>query len=125
MATVLVVDDNHLNMELVTDVLAAAGYTIRQAGSAEEALDAARAEHPDLILMDIGLPGMDGHAAVRALKGNPATRHIPVVALTASAMAGDKDRALQSGFDGYITKPIHTRGLVETVGRVLEAKETR
>jgi two-component system cell cycle response regulator DivK len=120
--TVLVVDDNHLNLELVTDVLAAAGYTIRQAASAEEALDDARFAHPDMILMDIGLPGMDGHAAVRVLKGDPATRDILTVALTASAMAGDRERALRSGFDGYITKPIHTRTLAQTVGRILGGK---
>jgi two-component system cell cycle response regulator DivK len=121
-ATVLVVDDNHLNLELVTDVLAAAGYTIRQAASAEEALDDARFAHPDMILMDIGLPGMDGHAAVRVLKDDPATRDILTVALTASAMAGDRERALRSGFDGYITKPIHTRTLAQTVGRILGGK---
>jgi len=122
-ATVLVVDDNHLNLELVTDVLTGAGYSIRQAVSAEQALAAARREPPDLILMDIGLPGMDGYAAVRALKDDPDTRHILTVALTASAMAGDEARALQSGFDGYITKPIHTRTLAQTVGRLLHTKE--
>ena len=122
-ATVLVVDDNRLNLELVTDVLAGAGYSIRQAASAEEALEAARAEHHDMILMDIGLPGMDGYAAVRALKDDPATRDILTVALTAAAMAGDQERALRSGFDGYIAKPIQTRTLARTVGQLLEGKE--
>ena len=116
---ILVVDDNSLNLELVTDLLQDAGYTIRQARTAEEALDGVRVMRPDLILMDIGLPGMDGHAAVRALKADPDTRDIPTIALTAYAMAGDEDRARSSGFDGYITKPIQTRVLADTVRRLL------
>ncbi len=118
-AAILVVDDNNLNLELVTDLLEMAGYGVRQARTAEEALDAVRAMPPDLILMDIGLPGMDGHAAVRVLKQDPATRDIPTVALTAYAMAGDEQRARDSGFDGYITKPIQTRTLADTVERLL------
>ncbi|HEX7024927.1 MAG TPA: response regulator [Gemmatimonadales bacterium] len=118
-ATILVVDDHHLNLELVTEVLTAAGYVIRQARSAEEALAWTRKERLDMILMDIGLPGMDGYAAVRALKADPATKAIPTVAITAFAMAGDEKRAFQSGFDGYITKPIHTRSLAQTVARFM------
>jgi CheY-like chemotaxis protein len=118
-ATVLLVDDNQLNLELVTDVLEAAGYAIRQARSAEEALATVLGERPDLILMDIGLPGMDGHAAVRALRADATTRDLLVVALTAYAMAGDEKLALDAGFDAYITKPIHTRTLAETVARLL------
>ena len=121
--TILVVDDNLLNLELVTDVLTHAGYAVRQARSAEAALESARAAAPDLILLDIGLPGMDGHAAVRALKSDPETRDIVTVALTAFAMAGDEERALESGFDGYVTKPIHTRTLAQTVARLLETRE--
>ncbi len=116
---VLVVDDNQLNLDLVTDVLEAAGYVVRQAGSAEAALEEARTVRPDLILMDIGMPGMDGYAAVKALKADPPTRRIPVVALTAYAMAGDEQRARDSGFDGYVTKPIQTRTLAATVARLL------
>ncbi len=119
-ATVLVVDDNHFNLELVTDVLSAAGYVVRQASSGEEALQSVRREPPDLILMDIGLPAMDGHATVRALKADPATGRIRAVALTAFAMAGDEQRALNSGFDGYITKPVNTRTLPQTIARILE-----
>jgi len=118
-SSVLLVDDNQLNLELVTDVLEAAGYTVRQAGSAEDALQAVREKRPDLILMDIGLPGMNGHAAVRVLKADPTTREIPVVALTAYAMAGDEKLAAESGFDAYITKPVQTRTLPATVARVL------
>ncbi len=122
-ATVLVVDDNPLNLELVNDVLEAAGYTVRQARTAEAALKDVHAHPPDLILLDIGLPGMDGHAAVRALKADPATRDIVTVALTAFAMAGDETRARESGFDGYVTKPIQTRTLATTVARFLEMRE--
>ncbi|HEV8598070.1 MAG TPA: response regulator [Gemmatimonadales bacterium] len=118
-ATVLLVDDNQLNLELASDVLEAAGYTVRQVGSAEDALQAVQAERPDLILMDIGLPGMDGHAAVRMLKADASTRSIPVIALTAYAMSGDEQLARDSGFDAYITKPIQTRTLAGTVARLL------
>ena len=116
---ILVVDDNNLNLELVTDLLEMAGYGVRQARTAEEALSDVRVTRPDLILMDIGLPGMDGHAAVKALKQDPETRDIPTVALTAYAMAGDEERARESGFDGYITKPIQTRLLADTIERLL------
>ena len=118
-ATILVIEDQLLNLELVTDLLQAAAYTVRQARSAEEGLRLAREEPPDLILMDIRLPGMDGHAAVRLLKQDPRTRDIPAVALTAQAMKGDEDQARAAGFDGYITKPIDIRSFPEQVLRSL------
>jgi CheY-like chemotaxis protein len=118
-AVILVVDDNRLNLELVTDVLEAAGYGVRQAASGPEALAIARTEPPRLILMDIGLPVMDGYAALQALRDEPSTAEIPVVALTSYAMAGDEERARAAGFDGYITKPIDTRGLPKTVASLL------
>ena len=121
-ALVLVVDDNRLNLELVTDVLEAAGYEVRQAGSGPEALEAARRELPQIILMDIGLPEMDGYAVLRALRDNPRTAPVPVAALTAQAMAGDEQRALAAGFDGYITKPINTRSLPQTIAGMLERR---
>jgi len=121
-ATILVIEDQLLNLELVTDLLQAAAYTVRQARSAEEGLRLAREEPPDLILMDIRLPGMDGHAAVRLLKQDPRTRDIPAVALTAQAMKGDEDQARAAGFDGYITKPIDTRTFARTVARLLSAR---
>ena len=119
--TVLIIEDNPMNLELATDVLEAAGYTIRQARTAGEGLQIARTEGPVLILLDIGLPGMDGHAAAKELKADPRTRDIPTIALTAFAMGGDEARALHAGFDGYITKPIHTRTFPGTVARFLEA----
>jgi two-component system cell cycle response regulator DivK len=120
--TVLVVDDNPLNLELVDDVLTAAGFTVRLAGSGEEALRSAREQPPDLMLLDIGLPGMDGYAAVRALKADPKTREIVVVALTAFAMPQDEARAREAGFDAYVSKPVQTRTLSETVGQLIDAR---
>jgi CheY-like chemotaxis protein len=122
---ILLVDDSELNLELMSDVLEAAGYAVRPAHSAEEGLELARGQLPDLILMDIGLPGMDGHAAVRLLKADSRTRDIPAIAVTAFAMAGDAERAAASGFDGYITKPLTTRTLPEIVARTLAARGKR
>jgi CheY-like chemotaxis protein len=118
-ATILIVEDNPMNMELATDLLEAAGYTVRQAFSAEEGIRLAQDERPDLILMDIRLPGMDGHAAIRALKQDPATAGIRTVALTAQAMKGDEETALVAGFDGYIAKPIDTRTFQKAVAQLL------
>ena len=115
MATILVVEDNRLNLELVTDLLESAGYTVRTAASAEEGLRLAAEERPDLILMDIRLPGMDGHAAVKILKQSAATRSIPTIALTAQAMKGDEATAKVSGFDGYLSKPIDTRSFSDQI----------
>jgi len=117
---VLVVEDNPMNMELATDLLEAAGYTVLQAPSAEDGIRQAQRELPDLILMDVRLPGMDGHAAVRVLKRDPVTASIPTVALTAQAMMGDEEAALESGFDGYIAKPIDTRTFVPAVTALLK-----
>lgn len=109
MAVILVVEDNDLNMELVTDVLEMHGHTVRQAWTAEEGLEIAAAERPDLILMDLHLPRMDGRTAVKQLKADPATRSIPTFALTADTMLGDEQAALDAGFDGFLTKPIDVR----------------
>jgi CheY-like chemotaxis protein len=123
--TILIVEDNPLNMELATDLLEAAGYVVRQAGTAEEAIHKAKTDSPQLILMDVSLPGMDGLAATRALKVDPATRAIPVIALTAYAMKGDEEKAREAGCEGYITKPIDTRGFPATVARVLTSAGKR
>jgi len=117
--TILIVEDNALNLELATDLLAAAGYSIRQARTGEEGLRLARAEPPALILMDLRLPGLDGYDALRGLRADPRTAQIPIVALTAQAMTGDKEEALAAGFDDYISKPIDTRTFSQTVARVL------
>jgi len=119
--TILLIEDNPLNLELARDVLQAAGYTVVDARTAEEGLRLAAAVVPQLILLDIRLPGMNGLDAVRSLKHDVHTRDIPVVALTAQAMAGDEQTAFAAGFDGYITKPINTRTLSGEVRRWLES----
>lgn len=118
-STILIVEDNALNLELATDLLTGQGYAVQQASSAEEGLRLARAQPPSLILMDLRLPGMDGYAALRQLRGDSQTSDIPVVALTAQAMKGDEEATLKAGFDGYISKPIDTRTFGQTVAGLL------
>jgi CheY-like chemotaxis protein len=121
---ILIVEDNPMNLELATDLLEAAGYFVIQAGTAEEGIKLARADFPDLILMDIGLPGMDGLEATGVLKQDLATKDIPVIALTAHAMQGDEEKALAAGCAGYITKPVDTRAFSKTVSQFIDsAKE--
>jgi len=106
---VLVVEDNSLNLELATDLLEACGIEVIPANTGELAIKLAQEQKPDLILMDLSLPGMDGLQATVALKRDPKTRFIPIVAVTAHAMKGDEQKALRAGCEGYITKPIDTR----------------
>ncbi|HTL18392.1 MAG TPA: response regulator [Patescibacteria group bacterium] len=113
--SILVIEDNPMNLELVTDLLEGSLFRVTQAHTAEEGLRLARELMPDLVLMDISLPGMDGLAATRALKADSTTRHLPVVALTAHAMQGDQAIALEAGCDGYVTKPIDTRSFSKTI----------
>ena len=108
----LIVEDNPMNLQLAEFLLSAAGYRVDSAASALEGIEIAVAEPPALILMDVELPGMDGLTATRRLKADPATAHVPVVALTANAMQGDHERCLEAGCDGYIAKPIDTRRFV-------------
>ncbi len=122
---ILVVEDNLLNLELATDLLEAAGFTVRHALTAEDGLRAAREQPPDLILMDLSLPGMDGLAATRALRAGPTTRHLPIIALTAHAMKGDEALALDAGCDGYLAKPIDTRTFAATVAAFITAANSR
>jgi CheY-like chemotaxis protein len=119
MAKILIVEDNPANLELATDLLESLGHVILPAETAEDGIQLATDALPDLILMDVALPGMDGLTATARLKGDPRTRRIPIVALTAHAMAGDEARALAAGCVGYITKPIDTRGFPATVRRFL------
>ncbi|MBI3003326.1 MAG: response regulator [candidate division NC10 bacterium] len=116
---ILVVEDNPLNMELVCEVLEAHGYEVWQATAAAEALERLKGGKPDLILMDIQLPGLDGLALTRRLKRDPKTRDIQVVALTAHVMKGDRERILEAGCCGYIPKPIDIKELTSQVARFL------
>ena len=119
MAKVLVVEDNVTNMTLATFLLKSVGHTVLSATDAEAGLALARAEQPALILMDIQLPGMDGLQATVLLKGDPATRGIPVIALTALAMKGDEARIRTAGCDGYIAKPMRYGDFLKTVAEQL------
>ncbi|HKS88015.1 MAG TPA: response regulator [Stellaceae bacterium] len=114
---VLIVEDNDLNLKLLRDVLEAHGYATATAREGAAGLALARELHPDLILMDLQLPDISGFDVVRQLKGDPATRAIPVVAVTAFAMAGDERKALVSGCDGYVSKPIVLRSFMDVVTR--------
>lgn len=118
-AQVLVVDDTPASLRLATVLLRKAGHEVLQASDAAEAIALARARRPQLILMDVQLPGMDGLAATRILKGDRLTCHIPVVALTALAMKGDEERIRAAGCDGYVAKPVQYRRLLEEVARLL------
>jgi len=118
-AVVLVVEDNALNLKLVRDVLTYAGYDVRAARTAEEGIGLAVAEPPDLVLMDIDLPGMDGMEALRRLRDDPRTRMVPVAAVTALAMAADRERVMHAGFDAFLEKPISVRALPGQVRELL------
>ena len=120
MMKILVIEDNPTNMKFVTDLLKRTGYEVFQAADATAGIAIARDELPPLILMDIQLPGVDGLAATRTLKGDERTRQIKIIALTAFAMKGDKERMLEAGCDGYISKPIRYKELLETVASFLE-----
>jgi two-component system cell cycle response regulator DivK len=122
MATILVVEDNPTNMKLSTFLLESADYTVLAATSAEIGLTLARDARPDLILMDIHLPGMDGLQATALLKADQATRAIPVIALTALAMKGDEERILAAGCDGYIAKPLDYKTFLASIKARLTAR---
>jgi len=117
--TVLVIEDNHLNMKLITILLKLRNYQTIEAVDAEKGIQLAREYHPDLILMDIQLPGMDGLTATRVIKNDSALKDIPVVALTGDAMQGDDKKTRNAGFASYLAKPIDTRSFLESIGRVL------
>ena len=112
---ILVVEDNERNLKLVRDVLEYVGYDVRVARTAEDGIALAVSEPPDLVLMDLQLPGIDGIEALRRLRESPRTANIPVVAVTAQAMKQDRERALEAGFNGYIEKPISVRAFPDQV----------
>lgn len=121
--SILIVDDNQMNLKLLQVLLAARGYDVRAAADAEEALAVLETWRPDLILMDLQLPGMDGLELTRRLKAHPARRDILILAITAYAMKGDEEKALAAGCDGYVTKPIDTRSLPKLVAGFVDSKQ--
>jgi two-component system cell cycle response regulator DivK len=119
---VLLVEDHPLNVELVRDLLESEGIAVEQVPSAEEALAKVAREPPDLVLLDLALPGMDGLEATRRLKGDPATRDVCVVVLTARAMTSDRDAAMARGADAFMTKPLDTRNFPREILALLRAR---
>jgi len=116
---ILIVEDNDKNRKLARDVLAHRGYRIAEAETGEDGVRLAQELHPSLVLMDIQLPGMNGIEALRQLRGDAATRDIPVLAVTASVMANDRQKIMAAGLDGYQSKPISIRGFVDAVEQLL------
>ncbi|RIK29210.1 MAG: hypothetical protein DCC56_13985 [Anaerolineae bacterium] len=120
---ILVVEDNIDNYELMRVILEHGGYDVFLAVNGRDGVDAARLQKPDLILMDLGLPEMDGWDAAERIKANAATKDIPLYAITAHTLPRDRFRALQAGCDGYFTKPLNVQGLLEEVGNALDKKK--
>ena len=120
---ILVVEDNERNLKLLRDVLEYAGYDVRVARTGEDGVTLAVKEPPDLVLMDLQLPGIDGMEALRRLRESPRTADIPVVAVTAQAMKQDRERALAAGFNGYVEKPISVRAFPDQVRGFLSGGE--
>ena len=121
-ALILIVEDNPRNLKLIRDILQFRGYTTLEAETGEAGVTLARERQPALILMDVQLPGMDGRAATKVLKADLSTQKIPVIAMTAFAMKGDKESLLADGFDGYMSKPINTKEIPQLVERYLDVQ---
>ena len=119
---ILIVEDNEANLKLARDVLQFNGYRILEAGTAQNGIELARAHRPDLILMDIQLPGVDGVTALRQLKADPITASLKIVALTAFAMREDQERLMSAGFDGYLSKPLDIRKFPDQVRQFCDAQ---
>lgn len=122
-AQILIVEDNEDNQDLMRFLLERAGYEVKTVENAREGIDSARRESPDIILMDLSMPELDGWSAAREIKADPVLAKIPLIAVTAHTMAGDRRKALEAGFDTYISKPINIHMFDITVGKVLEQKQ--
>jgi CheY-like chemotaxis protein len=118
-ATILMIEDNTINMKLFSVMLESAGYSVLWAENAEEGIPLIEREMPNLILMDIGLPGMDGLEATRRLKGNPQTASIPIIAVTAHSLQSDREEAIRAGCTEYIAKPVRMNHFLDTIAGVL------
>ena len=117
---ILVVEDQEDNRKIVRDLVTASGYEVVEAATGEEGLEAAARERPDLILMDIQLPGIDGYEVTRRIKANPDLRQIPIIAVTSFALSGDDKKAFAAGCDGYVTKPFSPRLLLAKIKEYLK-----
>jgi two-component system cell cycle response regulator DivK len=122
MSVILVVEDNEKNLKLVRDVLQVKGYRTLEAGTAEDGIRLAHENKPDLVLMDIELPGINGIDALRLLRADPATAAIPVAAVTASVMQQDRRVITEAGFDAYVSKPINVKEFLDTVRALIEGR---
>src|SRR6266446_568573 len=116
---ILVIEDQEDNRQIVRDLVTASGYELIEATTGEEGLEVAARERPDLILMDIQLPGIDGYEVTRRIKANPALRHIPVIAVTSYALSGDDIKAIEAGCDAYVTKPFDPAELLAKIREYL------
>jgi len=119
---ILVVEDQEDNRQIVRDLLVASGYELVEATTGEEGIALAERERPDLILMDIQLPGLDGYEATRRIKANSALSHIPIIAVTSYALSGDDQKAYAAGCNGYVTKPFSPRVLLAKIREYLPPK---
>jgi two-component system cell cycle response regulator/two-component system cell cycle response regulator DivK len=125
MTKILIAEDNAVNRELLRELLEMRGYTVVEACDGEEALRMVEQSQPDILLLDIGMPLLDGFAVVRQIRENPRWASLPVVAVTAYAMQGDREKILNSKFDGYLSKPVNARALAEELERLLGKRENR
>jgi CheY-like chemotaxis protein len=125
MTKVLVAEDNPVNRELLRELLENRGHSVVEACNGQEALDMVEQSQPDLLLLDIGMPVLDGFAVIRRIRENPCFATLPVLAVTAYAMRDDRDNVLNAGFDGYLSKPINARDLANELERLLRKREDR
>jgi CheY-like chemotaxis protein len=119
MSNVLIAEDNPVNRELLRELLETRGYSVTEACDGQAALQLIERSRPDILLLDLDMPVLDGFATVRKIRENPNLASLPVIAVTAYAMQGDREKVLSSGFDGYLSKPIQSRGLFEELDRLL------
>ncbi|HEV2732916.1 MAG TPA: response regulator [Terriglobales bacterium] len=125
MSKILIAEDNSVNRELLRELLEARGYTVVEACDGQQALHMIEQTQPDLLLLDIGMPVMDGFGVMRKIRENPRLATLPVLAVTAYAMQGDREKILNSGFNGYLSKPVNARSLAQELDRLLIKQEGR
>lgn len=122
MIKILIAEDNAVNRELMRELLETRGYVVVEASDGEEALTVIGLTQPDILLLDIGMPKLDGFAVIRKIRENPRLARLPVLAVTAYAMQGDQERILNAGFDGYLSKPVNSRSLGDEIDRLINKK---